>query len=185
MIYPHFELKTVSLLLGVLLVACHLVGLLQGQKLRPALKAFPRSRVAGGVLMTAASLWFFLMVKWMDLGEFSPFRPTLLVIIPIACVLAILFIDDFLAVRALGMLLLLAAEPVLETAFLRPETSRLLIVLLAYAWATIGMFWVGMPYLMRDGIDWLLKSERRWQVACLGGIVYGAVILISPLILHR
>ena len=35
---------------------------------------------------------------------------------------------------ALGMIALLAAEPILEAAFLRPETSRLLVVVLAYVW---------------------------------------------------
>jgi hypothetical protein len=94
-------------------------------------------------------------------------------------------VDEFLSVRALGILLLLLAEPVLEAAFLRAESSRLLLVCLAYVWIVIGMFWVALPYLMRDQIAWLLKSNSRWTAACLGGIVYGVAILISAALFYQ
>ena len=51
-----------------------------------------------------------------------------------------------------GILCLLAAEPLLEAAFLRPETSRLLVTMLAYLMIVVGLFWVTMPYLLRDQI---------------------------------
>ena len=53
----------------------------------------------------------------MDLGEFSQFRTWLQIGVPIASVLTMSFIDEFLAVRALGMMALLSAEPVLSAAF--------------------------------------------------------------------
>ncbi len=83
------------------------------------------------------------------------------------------------------MFLLLVAEPVLEAAFLRPETSRLLLVVLAYAWATLGMFYVGMPYLLRDQISWLQKTDARWRAACLAGLAYGVAVLICSATLYR
>ena len=86
--------------------------------------------------------------------------------------------DEFLAVRALGMLLLLMAEPLLESAFLRPERSRLLLVALAYAWAVKGIFYVGMPYLMRDLILWVTKTRLRWNVMGAAGLAYGVALLI-------
>ena len=43
----------------------------------------------------------------------------------------------------------------------------------------IGMFWVGMPYLMRDQIAWALKSKSRWLALSAGGIAYGAAILFA------
>ena len=95
--------------------------------------------------------------------------------------LTLVFVEEFLAVRALGMLLLLVAEPVLEAAFQRPETSRLLLSVLAYAWATLGIFWVGKPYLLRDQIDWISKTETRWRLAALAGVIYGAAVLGAAL----
>ena len=58
----------------------------------------------------------------------------LLVVILVATFLTFRYVDEFLAVRALGILLLLLAEPLIEAAFLRPEAGRLLLVALAYAW---------------------------------------------------
>ena len=57
----------------------------------------------------------------MEMGEFSNFRRPLLIILPVGFLLVLRFVDEFLAVRALGILCLLAAEPLLDAAFLRPE----------------------------------------------------------------
>jgi hypothetical protein len=72
---------------------------------------------------------------------------------------------------------MLAAEPIISAAFLRPESWRLLLVTLAYIWLTLGMFWVGKPYLLRDQITWLTKSILRWRVATAAGVLWGALIL--------
>jgi hypothetical protein len=122
-------------------------------------------------------LWALWLVTTTDLGEFAWVRNYLQFGVPIAFVLTLMFVDEFLAVRALGMFVLLAAEPILSAAFLRPETSRLLLVVLAYAWLTLGLFWVGMPYLLRDQITWITKTGSRFRAAALAGLVYGLVVL--------
>eukprot|EP01031_Cornospumella_fuschlensis_P015982 gene15982-19523_t len=38
------------------------------------------------------------------------------------------------------------------------------------------MFYVGMPFLMRDLITWLLAKESRWKLAVWGGFAYGGAI---------
>jgi hypothetical protein len=38
-----------------------------------------------------------------------------------------------------------------------------------------------MPYIMRDQIDWLAKSDTRWKAATLAGVVYGAAILFCAI----
>jgi hypothetical protein len=92
-------------------------------------------------------------------------------------VLSWIYVPEFLAVRALGMLLLLAAEPLLESAVLRTEPTRLLLVILAYGWVVAGLFFVGMPYLLRDAIDWVTARPRFWKAACGAGIVWGLALL--------
>jgi hypothetical protein len=113
----------------------------------------------------------------MEMGEFSAFRKPLLIALPIAYVLALRFLDEFLAVRALGILCLLAAEPLLDAAFLRYEASRLLLTVFAYLLIVAGLFWVMIPYLLRDQINWSTRSAARWR--CVHGValLYGAVIL--------
>lgn len=179
MIYTFLNLKLAGLLVGFALILSHAFPLLRPQAARNWLLAFPRSRGLGILLLVAAALWAFVLVATMDLGEFTVYRNLFLAVIPVSALLAGRYVDEFLSVRALGMLLLLAAEPLLESAFLRPEKSRLLLVVLAYAWTLFGMFWVGMPYLARDLIKWVSKSELRWKAASLLGLVYGVAILVS------
>lgn len=180
MIYS-FSLYTTGLVVGALLILAHALALIHGEGTRALLRRFPRSREFGVLLLTVDAVWAFLLVAQIDLGEFSTYRRVFLAIIVAGYFLTLFFVEEFLAVRALGMLLLLAAEPLLEAAFLRPETSRLLLSVLAYIWATLGIFWVGKPYLLRDQVDWISKTETRWRLAALAGLAYGVVVLGAAL----
>jgi len=104
--------------------------------------------------------------------------------VPIGFVLTLMFVDEFLAVRALGMFTLLAAEPMLSSAFLRPEIARLLLVAFAYVWLTLGLFWVGMPYLLRDQISWVTRTGTRFRAAALAGTVYGLALLVCAITIY-
>lgn len=177
MIYA-FPLATVAWITGLLLIVGYAIALVAPAQCKAALALFPRSRPAGVVLTIIAAVWAFWMVATIDLGEFTHLRRPLMIFIPIGTFLTVRFVEEFLAVRASGMLLLLAAEPLLESSFLRPETGRLLLVVLAYAWAIKGIFWVSMPYLMRDQIQWLTARPKLWTPAALAGVVYGLAIVV-------
>ncbi len=186
MIYPDWlQLKYTMLGVGLLLVVGHLLALVKVKAAQDWLRAFPRSREAGVLLSIAAGAWFFMLVKLMDLGEFSTWRETVLILTPVATVLSILYMRDFLAVRALGTLVLLAAEPLLESAFrMRTEQIRLLLVSLVYVWVLFAMFWVGMPYTLRNQITWITASEKRWRAAAFTGLAYGALIFVGGLLVR-
>jgi len=117
------------------------------------------------------------LLATIQMGEFSSFRRPLLIALPIGYVLALRFVDEFLAVRALGILCLLAAEPLLDAAFLRYETSRLLVTVFAYLLIVAGLFWVAIPYVLRDQINWIARSIFRWRCLHVLILVYGGVIL--------
>ena len=121
------------------------------------------------------------MVKFMDLGEFDKWREPVLWVTPIAGILAIFFMRDFLAVRALGTLMLMLAEPLLESAFMRPEYIRLSLVILVYIWVFFALFWVGMPYTLRNQISWFTANEKRWRTASMIGLAYGALLCVGGL----
>jgi hypothetical protein len=176
MIYS-WNLHTAGLVVGIFLILIHAVALIDAVRVKAFLKAFPRSKMAGAVLLSLGAAWAFWLALTIDLGDFTSYRRMILVVIVIGYFLTLKFVDEFLAVRALGILALLAAEPVLEAAFLRPEVSRLLLAALAYVWVTLGIFWVAIPYILRDQIDWVLKSEIRWKLAVFSGLAYGAVVL--------
>ena len=175
-------LKGTGLVMGVLLLLAHLGIWLGGERMMSFAKTFPRHRAWGIALLLADAIWGLFLVKHMDMGEFYNWREWLVILSPVTFVLVAIFVPEFLAVRALGTLMLLAASPVLQAAFLQPQTSRLLLPILAYAWIIAGMFFVGMPYLMRDWINWITQNKTRWNLAVFGGAAYGALLVLLALV---
>lgn len=176
MIYD-LNLHTAGIVAGIVLLILALPGFIKPSSVQAWSKTFPRSRVAGVVLLTIVLVWSFWLLATMEMGEFSSFRRPLLIILPIGYLLVMRFVDEFLAVRALGILCLLAAEPLLEAAFFRYETSRLFLTVLAYLMIVAGLFWVTMPYLLRDQINWSTKTTARWHVVHAVTAIYGLAIL--------
>ena len=167
---------------GVLLLAVHLVALLRSEAVQGFLRQFPRSYKWGVILLSIDFIWSMLIISYMDMGEFYNLRSKFLLLLPVAFVLVLIFVKEFLAVRALGALLLLVSGPVLTAAFLQPPASRMLVPILAYAWIIAGMYFVGMPFLMRDWVNWITQTTGRWKLASLGGVVYGAVMLVVAVV---
>ena len=178
------SLRTVGLIIGLLLLITHLAALVRPDETRQWLRKFPRSKLLGYCFLAVDAIWTFWLVTNMDLGEFSQFRTWLQAGVPIVFILTIFFVDEFLSVRALGIMALLAAEPILSAAFLRPEIARLLVVILAYVWLTLGLFWVGMPYLLRDQITWLTESANRFKAVAMAGLLYSLSILVCTVTVY-
>ncbi len=176
MIY-NLPLQLTGIVVGLLLIASHGLALAAPAPTKSFLRALPRSRALGAILLALITIWAFWLVCTIDLGEFARMRTMLTIAVPVGAVLTWMFVDEFLAVRALGILALLAAEPLLEAAYLRPEISRLLLVTLAYVWILSGLFLVGMPYILRDLSAWLLGNGTRYRLGAMAGIVCGAAIL--------
>jgi len=176
MIYD-LTLHTMGVFAGAMLLVISLPGFIKPLAVQSWLKDLPRSRVAGVVLLTIVLIWSFWLLATMEMGEFSSFRKPLLIVLPIGYLLVIRFVDEFLAVRALGILCLLAAEPMLEAAFFRHETSRLFLTVLAYLLIIAGLFWVTMPYLLRDQINWSSRTSTRWHAIHGITALYGITIL--------
>src|SRR5207244_11574808 len=180
MIYD-LSLQTGGFIAGIALVLLSLPGLIKPGLVQDWLKRFPRSGVGGIVLLSLDLLWSFWLLATMEMGEFSSFRRPLLIVLPIGFFLVLKFVDEFLAVRALGILCLLAAEPLLDAAFFRYETSRLLVTVFAYLLIVAGLFWVAIPYVLRDQINWSARSVFRWRCLHAIALVYGGVILTFAL----
>jgi len=170
-------MKPVGIILGLALLTVHLWAWRNAHKAKAFLRVFPRHYIWGAGILTIDFAWAMLVLANMDMGEFFWLRKYFLMLVPIGYVLVLVYVKEFLSVRALGSLMLLVAGPVLASAFLQPQMTRLLLPILAYAWIISGMFFIGMPYLMRDWITLLLAKEARWQLAIWSGVVYGAVLL--------
>lgn len=177
-------LKGTGIVVGLALIVMHAWGLKNGVKAQAFLKAFPRAFHWGVILLTIDMLWSAFALANMDMGEFFNMRRTFIMVTFAGYVAVLLYVKEFLAVRALGALMLLLAGPVLTAAFLQPQTSRLLLPILAYAWIIVGMYLIGMPFLMRDWVTWFTAKPGRWNAAMLAGIGYGALLLVAAVLFY-
>ena len=193
--YEMIPLFTAGLLLGVWLISSHLLMLAKPTLVQGWLKKFPRHDLSGQIILGISLAWFWLLVApegmgklsalRMDLGEFNNIKPILRLLVPAALVMVSISVRDFLAVRALGVLGLMIAAPLLDAAFLKDPSNRLLIPIFAYVLLTSAMFWVGMPYLFRDAVTWIIATPKRWNIACLLGLGYGAATLVCAFAFWR
>lgn len=193
--YEQLSLFTVGLVLAFWLIGSHGLMLWKPVAVKGYLKKFPRDPMAGQILMGIGLFWFWLLVApggWgilsslqMDLGEFNGAKPILRILVPVVLFLVVTGVRDFLAVRALGVVGLMAASPLLEAAFLKDPSSRLLVPVYAYAMLTASMFFVGMPYLFRDAVTWATADAKRWNLLALAGLGYGVAVLVCALAFWR
>ena len=193
--YQRLPLFTAGLLLAVWLIGVHALMLAKPKAMQDFLKKFPRNQTLGQILLGVGLGWFWLLIAppglgklsalAMDLGEFNSAKGFLQVLVPISLVLVCISVRDFLAVRALGLLGLMAAAPLLGAAFLKDPASRLLVPIFAYTMLTASLFWVGMPYLFRDAITWITADQRRWTLACVAGLGYGIATAVCAFAFWR
>lgn len=126
---------------------------------RKGLAAFPRSRVPGWVLTAICVFWVAWVVDHAALGRFEGLKP----LIPFAAILLfgamVYFLDELLAPRALGGLLLLVANPILNGVRWAESAWRFVPVLVAYAWVIAGCALMLHPWLFRRFSDRFLASD--------------------------
>lgn len=193
--YEQIPLFTAGILLALWLIASHGLMIAKPSLVQGWLKNFPRNPLAGQIILGLALAWFWLLIApdgmgklsalQMDLGDFNNVKPLLRLLVPAALVAVVISVRDFLAVRALGVLGLMTAAPLLEAAFLKDPQSRLLIPIFAYVLLTKSMLWIGMPYVFRDAVTWATATKWRWKLLSFGGLAYGIVTLICALSFWR
>jgi len=177
-------LKGTGIVVALALILSHGWALKNTATTQAFLKTFPRDYKWGVILLTIDFLWSEFALANMDMGEFFSMRDKFMLIVAGGYVGVLIYVKEFLAVRALGSLMLLVAGPVLTAAFLQPQVSRLLIPILAYAWIIIGMFFIGMPFLMRDWVNTLIAKPQRWNLAVYSGIAYGVLLLVAAILFY-
>lgn len=193
--YQLLSLFTTGLVLAVWLIGLHAMMLARPAMMQAFLKKFPRNDQLGQILMGIGLAWFWLLIApeglgklsalTMDLGEFNSAKTILQWGTPIALILVCRSVRDFLAVRALGLVGLMVAAPLLGAAFLKDPESRLLVPIFAYIVLTASLFCVGMPFLFRDAVTWVTANQKRWTAFSAAGLVYGLAVFICAVAFWR
>jgi hypothetical protein len=109
--------------------------------------------------------------------EYTRFRPLFILGVVGLGVTSWLYVREFIAVRSLGILFLLGGDVLLDAAFLRNDSARLVVVSYAYLIIVEGMVMVGAPYLLRDAIQWGLATPLRGKCLLGMGFLFGLLLL--------
>lgn len=178
------DLAMMAVLIGAVAVLGKLAGLAFPGQAAEFLKTFPRSRNwAWG--LTALDLVLVSILVWtLPTSWFTPYRASLLLACPVAFYLMITFIDELLAPRALGGLMLLVAAPVLEAARFHDSPARLVLVVMAYAWVFPGMLLVASPWWFRKAVTPLVNRPGWLKLGAAVGVTLGLVLVYLGLCVY-
>lgn len=177
---PHW-LGHILLLLGALGLAgglC-LVGFPQATK--ATLLAFPRSRWPGRVLTAICVFWAAWVIQHAALGRFSGVKPFIPYLAIAIVGLVVWLLDELLAPRALGGLLLLVANPILTAVRWADSVWRFVPAVIAYIWVVAGCAFILHPWVFRRGVEALVVNSRRFRMAGWGQVVVGMGLLLAGL----
>ncbi len=114
-------------------------------------------------------------------GRFEALKPLIPVLAVLVFAAIVWFLDELLSPRALGGLLLLVANPVLNGVRWSDSAWRFVPALMAYAWVIAGCALMLHPWLFRQMTERFLKSDGTVRWAGWGKLVAGAVLLAAGL----
>lgn len=151
---------------------------------RKLLLAFPRSAMAGRVLTGIDLFWVAWIVFHASLGRFDALKPALYILTPVSYVLITIFMDELLSGRALGGLLLLLADPILDAIRWHDSPLRLLVTTLTYVMIVVGMTLVLSPYYFRRWVLAFAGSDGRGRWTGCACAVLAAALIVVGLSVH-
>lgn len=172
------SLLLATLLPGLVLLALGLPLLLNHGGFAAVLKAFPRSTAAAYVFFGGGAVWFLYGIWHLSPADFGDYRGWLFAGFAIVALLSFKCVPDFLAVRGLCALMLMAAMPLLDAAYMEyDKPQRLLMVTLVYV-ALACAIWLGaQPWRLRDFFAWLFARPGRGRA--VGGAMTGYGLLLA------
>jgi len=174
-------------LLGVGMGLPQVVGLTQPARLSAAVKKFPRNLPLGILLMLLGTAWFVWNVNIEPIADFSSFKPYMMAGFAAVGVLSCIYVQDFLAVRGLAVVLLLLGKLMVDTG--RPHIGQTPFVLVIQTWAYVlvvaGIWFTITPWRLRDLLNWATATESRTRLLSGVRLAFAAFVLVLGLTAFR
>ena len=170
------KLSTLSIGLGLFMTAVNLFGLLKPSEFKNAVRKLPRSVPLGYVFMLSATAWFMWNVKSESLSDFESLKPYLFTLFIAVGVGSCFFVQDFLAVRGLAVLMLLLGKLMVDTERWVETDWRWVIAVWAYLLVLAGMWFTVSPWRLRDLLYWATANEKRIRFGSALRFAFGVFV---------
>ena len=181
------KLSLLSILLGAGMSVPQIYGLARPKEFAAAARKFPRNLPLGCVLMLLGTAWFVWNVNIEPIADFSAFKPYMMIGFTAVGVGSCIFVQDFLAVRGLAVLLLLLAKLMVDTG--RPHLDQSPFVLVIQVWAYLlvvaGIWFTVTPWKLRDLLEFATANETRVRIGSTLRLAFAVFILILGLTVFR
>ena len=173
------SLLLATLLPGLALIALGAPLLVPSTRAVAILKAFPRSANAAYLFFGTGALWFLWNVLHLSKADFGEYRGLLAIAFAAIAALAFKCVPDFLAVRGLSILVLLAATPLLGAAYMEYQfPQRLFMVTFVYVCIALALWLGASPFRLRDFLEWLFARPGRTRAFGAAALAYGVLLSI-------
>ena len=172
------KLSTLSVILGLIIALPSLFGMLKPKRFAEAVRGFHRQTAIGYILMLLGTAWFLYYVSQESVSDFASMKKIFYLLFGAVGIGTCLFVKDYLPVRGLAVLFLLAAKLMVDTARWEDTEWRLVIATWAYALAVAGMWFTISPWRLRDLIHWSTASELRTRCCCGVRLALGLFVMV-------
>jgi hypothetical protein len=177
------KLSLLSILLGLGVGLPQIYGILKPTQFAAAVRKFPRSLPWGYALMGLGTLWFLWNLKQEPIADFADYKPHMLAGFALVGLGACIFVEDFLAVRGLAVVLMLLGKLMVDTG--RPWLGQTGWVLVIQTWAYVlvvaGMWLTVSPWRLRDLLAWGTATEQRVRIGSFLRLAFGLFVAILGL----
>ena len=174
------KLSTLAMALGLGLALPQSFGILNPEKFAASVRRFPRNGFLGVVLMLLGTTWFILNLNQESIADFNAFKPWMMLGFAAIGVGACVFVQDFLAVRGLAVVLLLMGKLMLDTGRpLLPVTHWVLVIQTwAYVLIVAGMWFTISPWRLRDLLNWATENPARVRIGSAARLAFGLFVAV-------
>jgi hypothetical protein len=178
------KLSTLSVLLGLGMGLPQIYGIAKPAAFAAAVRKFPRSIPLGWVLMLLGTAWFLWVLNQENSAEVVAYKPYLMPAFAAVGIGSCIFVQDFLAVRGLAVVLLLLAKLMVDTGRPMLPTTHWTWVIQTWAYALVvaGIWLTVSPWRLRNLIEWGTANEKRVRVGSMIRLAFGLFVAVLGLV---
>ena len=167
---------------GLALITAAVVGL-QLPRHESWWKPIPRARRAGAAAGVLALMWAASLTAPLLAGlfggtpaKFEGMLPIIVIVAAIGC----FFLMDYLFARAVGGLLLLSVNTLLQYTFAigLQVPLRIMVALICYTLGTYALFMLGSPYRFRNLLE-RMTHKASWRLPISGALAVSGILICS------
>ena len=133
--------------------------------------------------MITGTAWFLYNLSLESISDFASYKNVLFGGFAAVGIGTCIFVQDFLAVRGLAVVLLLLAKLMVDAGRpALPETHWVLVIQTwAYVLAVGGIWFTVSPWRLRDFLEWGTATEKRIKVGCAVRLAFGLFVVVLGL----